>query len=275
MNVTVPDAWMPVVPMRRVIVHWTAGGYRANEIDRAAYHILVEESGKLVRGTHSIAANVSTADGDYAAHTLNCNTGSIGVSMCCMYNCQQTPFKAGIAPMTKRQYDTMLQVVATLCRRYSIDVTPTTVLGHGEVEKNLGIKQKSKWDPMVLPWSPKTTAQAVGAAMRDAIRELLEPPPRVTVVARGEVIGEDDALMQDGRVFVAADEVTRVLGWSVGRARGGAAGDTLDVTVSAGKRIKVPSMEFGGRTFLSGAELAEALDGPVSWDPASRTVTIS
>jgi hypothetical protein len=110
--------------------------------------------------------------------------------------------------------------------------------------------------------------------MREAIRDLLEPPPRVTVVARGQVIDEDSAFLQDGRVFIAADEVTRVLGWTVARARGKAIGDELDVSVSPGKRIKVPSMEFGGRTFLSGAELAEALDRPVSWDPASRTVTI-
>ena len=79
MSVIVPDAWMPAAPMRRIIVHWTAGGHKANDVDRAAYHILVEESGKLVRGTHSIADNVSTADGHYAAHTLGLNTGSIGV----------------------------------------------------------------------------------------------------------------------------------------------------------------------------------------------------
>jgi hypothetical protein len=270
MATLIPDAWMPSAPMRRVIVHWTAGGYRANDVDRAAYHILVEESGKLVRGTHSIADNVSTADGDYAAHTRGLNTGSIGVSMCCMHNCVRSPFSAGQFPMTERQWSTMLHVVAQLCRRYAIDVTPTAVLGHGEVQQTLGVKQHDKWDPMVLPWNPMLDPGAVGDLLRDAVRELLEPPPRVTVIARGEVIGEDDAFLQDGRVFVAADEVTRVLGWIISGADGEA-----DVQVSADRQIKVPAMHVAGRAFVSGAELAEALDRPVTWDPASRTVTIS
>ena len=38
-----------------------------------------------------------------------------------------------------------------------------TVLGHGEVQRNLGIKQRSKWDPMVLPWAPTRKPAAVGA----------------------------------------------------------------------------------------------------------------
>ena len=72
-------------------------------------------------------------------------------------------------------------------------------------------------------------AEILGAAPRD----LLEPPPRVTVIARGQVITEDDAFMQDGRVFVAADEVTRVLGWTVAKTRSRALGDTVSVAVSA------------------------------------------
>ena len=270
MTVLVPDAWMPPAAMRRIIVHWTAGGYQANDVDRAAYHILVEESGKLVRGTHSIDSNLSTADGDYAAHTFMCNTGSIGVSMCCMRDCVQSPFSPGKSPMTQRQWTTMLEVVAQLCRRYGIDVTPTTVLGHGEVQRTLGIKQKSKWDPMALPWNRKLEPEAVGALLREGVRELLEPPPRVTLVVRGERIGEDDALMQDGRVFVAAEAVQRVLGWKVTPS-----GDDAEVQVKPGRKIQVPSIEFGGRPFVSGLELAEELDRPVAWDAGSRTVTIS
>ena len=274
MTVMVPESWMPRAPMRRVIVHWTAGGYRANDIDRAAYHILVEESGKLVRGTHSIVANVSTADGDYAAHTLGCNTGSIGVSMCCMHGCRESPFSAGAAPMTKRQWTTMLHVVAQLCRRYAIDVTPMTVLGHGEVQRNLGIKQRSKWDPMVLPWALTLKPAAVGSLMRERVLELLEPPPRVTVIAMGQVIGEDDAMMQDGRVFVAGEAVQRVLGWTIGDG-GGPDADEREVQVAPTRRIRVPATRFGGRDFVSGAELAEELERPVKWDPGSRTVTIT
>lgn len=270
MSVIVPDAWMPKVAMRKIIVHWTAGGYSANEVDRAAYHILIEESGKLVRGTHSIADNVSTADGVYAAHTFQANTGSIGVSMCCMHNCVQKPFAAGKFPLTERQWNTMLRVVAQLCRRYQIDPTPTTVLGHGEVEKNLGIKQKSKWDPMVLPWESDLGGSNVGDRLRHAVRDLMEPPPRVTVVVQGTPIGEDDAFMQDGRVYVAADAVKRILKWTIK-----ADEDDAEVQVSASRKIRVPATTFAGRSFVSGVELAEELARPITWDADTRTVTIT
>jgi hypothetical protein len=34
-------------------------------------------------------------------------------------------------------------------------------------------------------------------------------------------------------------------------------------------------MEFAGRPFVSGVELAEELNRPVTWDAGSRTVTIT
>jgi hypothetical protein len=42
------------------------------------------ESGRDVRGTHSIADDMCTADGDLAAHAPSLHTGSIGDSTCCM-----------------------------------------------------------------------------------------------------------------------------------------------------------------------------------------------
>jgi hypothetical protein len=65
-----------------VIVHWTAGNHRASGLDRSHYHILVESDGKLIKGIPSIALNDARgAQTGYAAHTLDCNTGSIGVAL--------------------------------------------------------------------------------------------------------------------------------------------------------------------------------------------------
>jgi peptidoglycan hydrolase-like protein with peptidoglycan-binding domain len=80
----VPTLWMPWAKMDRVIVHWTAGTYKANATDRKPYHILIEGDGALVRGDYPISANAAPAQSPRANHTLNCNTGSIGVSLCCM-----------------------------------------------------------------------------------------------------------------------------------------------------------------------------------------------
>jgi hypothetical protein len=169
----VPPEWMPNCTMKRIICHWTAGGYRAGDHDRECYHILVEGDGRLVRGDHSIDDNVSTGDDDYAAHTLGCNTQSIGISVCCMANAEESPFKTGPCPMTREQWEVLAQVAAQLAKRYGIPVTRTTILGHGEVQDLLNKAQKHKWDPLVLPWEPGTPKRTVGDRFRARVAELL------------------------------------------------------------------------------------------------------
>lgn len=131
----IPADWLPDSNARRVICHWTGGDYSASALDRQHYHILIERDGNLVRGLHTIADNDFTSDGKYAAHTLGTNTGSIGVAVCCMAGAEERPFKPGTRPMSEHQWEVMAEVVAELCRRYDIAVTPRTVLGHGEVQK--------------------------------------------------------------------------------------------------------------------------------------------
>jgi N-acetyl-anhydromuramyl-L-alanine amidase AmpD len=138
--------------MQRIICHWTAGQHKASHLDREHYHFLFEADGKMVRGLLPVSANESTGDGEYAAHTFMCNRGSIGVSLCCMMGAVEVPFRSGPCPMTKVQWDAMTKYVARLCKEYNIPVTPKTVLSHAEVQPNLGIKQKGKWDYSRLSW---------------------------------------------------------------------------------------------------------------------------
>ncbi|MFL1873922.1 N-acetylmuramoyl-L-alanine amidase [Hansschlegelia beijingensis] len=117
----VPTAWMPAAKMDRIIVHWTAGNHKASALDKEHYNLLIEANGGVVRGKPSIDLNDrGGAKAGYAAHTLNCNTGSIGVSLCCMAGAVESPFKAGSAPMTREQWDELPHVLAALCRRYGI-----------------------------------------------------------------------------------------------------------------------------------------------------------
>ena len=168
-----PD-WMPDCKMKRIILHWTAGGYNASSTDKEHYHILIQGDGTLVRGDHPIDDNVSTADDDYAAHTRGRNTGSIGVSVCCMVGAHEKTSKFGVAPMKKAQWLQMAAVTAELATFYKIKVTPKTILGHGEVEKNIGPKQKGKWDPMVLPWDTSLTKAQVGNLFRSEVAKLMK-----------------------------------------------------------------------------------------------------
>lgn len=154
----IPFEWMPDVPMQRIICHWTAGPHSAGESDRQSYHFLIEGNGRLVKGGPSVAANSGRRlAAGYAAHTHNCNGGSIGISLCCMGGAEQQPFRAGGYPMTRAQWETLIVAVAELCKRYRIKVARRTVLSHAEVESVLGIEQKGKWDIARLAFDPSVS----------------------------------------------------------------------------------------------------------------------
>jgi hypothetical protein len=267
--------WLPSCSMKRVICHWTAGAHRASELDKAHYHILIEKDGKLVRGTHSIEDNVSTSDGVYAAHTLGANTGSIGVSVCSMAGAVESPFSPGSNPMLEVQWRTMSRVVAELCRFYQIKVTPQTVLGHGEVQVNLGIEQKGKWDPMVLPWDTSMSHTQVGDFFRSLVQNFLdhgedeteETPASVTILLHGKKL--TDAFIANENAFLSATAANGAFGWTVQLQTGNDVVMRID-----GQDITLPALVRDGEVYFGLRELVTALSLKGSWDPKTRTVTI-
>lgn len=191
MSIIVPSDWMPQAKMKRIHLHWTAGGHTANSTDKKSYHILVQGDGSLVRGDSSIAANAPGGTGKRASHTRNANTGAIGVSLCCMRKAVEKPFSSGPSPMKKAQWSRGLKVLADLAERYRILVTPTTILTHAEVEPNLGIKQKNKWDIVRLSFDDRFKGfRDVGDEMRRGVAALLD--------ARGSK--DDDEIDPDARL---------------------------------------------------------------------------
>lgn len=162
--------------MKRCIVHWTGGTHKASELDRKHYHFLIEGDGTVITGKWPVLANVTPKGSAYAAHTRGANTGSGGVSMCCMAGATESPFRAGKWPMTRAQWDRMIITVADLCRKYDIAVTPSTVLTHAEVEKTLGIKQAGKWDITRIAFDPsKIGAKACGDYLRAGVSAAIIP----------------------------------------------------------------------------------------------------
>jgi len=299
----VPSGWMPNCSMKRIILHWTAGSYKASSIDLAHYHILIEDDGNLVRGSHSIDDNVSTADNVYAAHTFMLNTGSIGVSVCCMAAAAESPFNAGSSPMLQIQWDTMAQVVAELCQFYDISVTPQTVLGHGEVKSKLGINQGGKWDPMVQPWNLSLSKQEVGDQFRSLVASkiaggssLVETPASITAVVQGRSFRE--AQIFNEKSVIKLRPLREEFEWMVLHAnkQGVELAHPTGINASSGnpvfvqcvlidranKIITVPADakeaeivnlmdKFG---FVVATSLAEKLSLPISWNGTLRTVTI-
>ena len=178
---------------------WAAGGHKANSTDKKSYHVLVEGSGKLVRGTKSIAANERNSGMRQASHTLRANTGAIGVSLCCMAGARERPFDPGRYPMTEVQWDNAIRAIAELADRYEILVTPTTILTHAEVQPNLHIRQRAKWDITRLAFRDDVAgASAVGDLMRRQVAELLDK-------------GQEDTLSELPETCVCRNSVWRGL----------------------------------------------------------------
>lgn len=275
------DEWLPNAGMKRIITHWTVGRYTASEFEREHYHFLIEGDGAIVRGEKSIADNVKTTDGVYASHTLNANQGSIGVCACCMSGSSDRPFRPGKYPLTEKQYLVMAQVVAELCLAYDIPVTPQTVLGHGEVQVNLGIKQRGKWDPMVLPWNPELSPTQVGTYFRALVTRALEDKPveeddvakeSAPVLVKARVQGKKftDAVLDDGSSYLPIYSLAKALGWKPPKI----AGQSVTFVVNDKLKHVLPLKRLQGGGYVSARDLAEVLGTAPSWEKATRTVVV-
>lgn len=157
--------------MKRVILHWTAGRNVPNPVsDLPHYHFLISKfesnEARIVKSV-PVERNEGRIKPGYAAHTRNCNTDSIGVSICGMAGAVQSPLNVGKYPFTEDQWALAIHLLADLCNQYKIPVTPRTVLSHAEVQGNLGIAQRGKWDISILPFDHAfNTAKKCGDEMR-------------------------------------------------------------------------------------------------------------
>ena len=264
-------AWLPRATMVRVITHWTVGNYKANSTDLKAYHFLIEGDGKVVRGVHSVRDNQRPIKGGYAAHTLRANTGSIGVSVCAMTGAQKLPFTPGAQPMKESQWKVMAEVVADLCETYGIAVTPKTVLGHGEVEKNLGIKQRNKWDPMVQPWATHKSYKEVGDEFRAMVQKLLdeasEPVEHYPVVKLSLKGTNRNGIMANASVWLRIKDA-RALGVHVLLK----SADKVEISMD-GKSGSASRLIYGDESYMTVRSL-EKVGFTVDWDGAENRVSV-
>lgn len=170
--------------MDRIVMHWSAGSHAPSALDLSHYHFMVDGLGKVHPGKFAPEANRAPVKGRYAAHTLNCNTGSIGISLAAMAGAQERPFTAGNHPITERQLAAFVALAASLARQYGIPVTRQTILSHAEVQPTLGIAQRGKWD---IAWIPGMAAPGDPVKVGDVLRERItaamgQPRPRDTPV---------------------------------------------------------------------------------------------
>lgn len=177
-------AVLPNCNLKRVVLHWTVGNHKPSSVDRAHYHFIIAGDLRIVPGVHGVKANALPFSRwrPYAAHALNFNAGSVGVALAGMRGCQERPFKPGDQPITREQWHVAAEVVAQICAQYNIRVTYKTVLQHGEIQANCGVRQRGKWDCMVLPWNPTLTPRQVARDFRLLVGANLKEMKRFDLV---------------------------------------------------------------------------------------------
>lgn len=162
-------------PMERIILHWTAGADGVNDLERDSYHFIVSRNGEWVQGSNKVEDNIPPLEpGEYAAHTLNLNSYSIGIALDAMAGATERPFSWGRYPITKIQVDALCRLTASLSVQYGVPVTRETILTHAEVQPTLGVRQRFKWDITVLPGMDKPGDPVeVGDVLRNKIKGYL------------------------------------------------------------------------------------------------------
>ena len=152
--------------MKKIIIHWTAGTNSPNSVDKQHYHYLIDSKGNVINGTYRPEDNLDCTDGRYAQHTGGGNTGSIGISMCGMYNFSSRT-KVGPYPLTKVQVERCFKLVAELSKKYGIPITKENVMTHYEFG-NTHPKTTSagKIDIVYLPCYPNIKQAEVGDFIR-------------------------------------------------------------------------------------------------------------
>lgn len=185
--------------IRRIILHWTAGGHEASEHDRASYHWLLEHAigdpadptDDKVRRVLGVPAerNATPTTGrpsyerdperGYAPHTYNFNTGSLGVALCGMRGAVDGRpggvVQPGTSPITLLQVRGLLGLVVELLGVYGLDPTPEQLFTHYEAEALHGVDQLPrgpgnwKWDITWLPHRPDVAKDDVGPWLREQV----------------------------------------------------------------------------------------------------------
>ena len=162
----------------RVHWHWTAGTYYVTSDTTSHYNGVFGHDGKYYPGGRPAIeqAKYSSSRGVGVSHTYRANTGAIGLSVAGMHGAEAHWGKGkvdpGDYPMTWAAIDAMLRKTKEYCELYDIYPSPWTTLSHAEVEGNIGIKQRGKWDICTLPDLPWDLLPAREAG--DILRERME-----------------------------------------------------------------------------------------------------
>ena len=117
--------------MKKIVIHWTAGGYYPSDYDKKYYHYLIDKDGVVHDGVFKPENNLKCVKNNYAMHTGGGNTGAIGVAMCGMFGFKNRQL-VGNYSITPKQFEATMNFCAELSKKYKIEITPNNVMTHYE-----------------------------------------------------------------------------------------------------------------------------------------------
>ncbi len=156
--------------MKRIVIHWTAGGYYPTDYEMEHYHFLVDKDSVVHCGKFKPEDNEVCKPGRYAAHTGGGNTGSIGVAICAMAGFKNKNY-IGKYPILKKQFESTMELCAKLANQYKIEITPQTVLTHYEFGlRNPKTTSAGKIDIIFIPPYSWVSQGEAGSFIRSKIK---------------------------------------------------------------------------------------------------------
>lgn len=156
--------------MKRIIIHWTAGGYFPTDFEKEHYHFLVDKNGVVCEGMFKPEDNEICKIKRYAAHTGGGNTHSIGVAICAMAGFKNKK-EIGKYPILKKQFERTMEFCASLSVKYHIDINPQNIMTHYEFGvKNPKTTSAGKVDIIYLPPYPWVEKDEIGSFIRSKIK---------------------------------------------------------------------------------------------------------
>jgi hypothetical protein len=164
---------MPPVPpqLKRICLHWTAGGLTHNATDKEHYHFICAGDGSIHLGKYKPEANGKslTNRDQYAAHCGGGNSFTIGIAVC------GGPKGYKYGTFTQESFERACEEMARCCLHYGIAISEDSIYTHYEFgKKHPGTDSSGKIDINQLPWDPKVKADEVGDVLRKKVNWYLQ-----------------------------------------------------------------------------------------------------
>ncbi len=156
--------------MKRIILHWTAGGYYPTAVEKEYYHFLVDAEGKVYKGKFKPEDNLVCKPHSYATHTGGGNTGSVGIALCGMQGYKDRRV-VGKYPITLSEFESVMKLAAYIACKYKLVVDRSTVMTHYEFGiKHPATSSYGKPDINFIPPYPWVSKNEAGDFIRSKIR---------------------------------------------------------------------------------------------------------